>query len=213
MSLVTYNSTNGQKTILGDGKIRFNIDNTQHLSIYVTNWKNTTDKGVNFYSDKNNKYTCFGYDDTAENDWHPSLVLNHGLNPGGRTEKIIMYGDSYFSNNMRLKGKVLFGDSDNGFWYTSDTNEPYTIGKFGVNGVSYSNYEFGVHGSAYISNNLTVNGLTESVNGFTVGGKNVTVSSDNRVQNFHWYDHPTYGSCLGVIIDNATTVYFKPVNF
>ena len=107
LSLITYNKENDQKTIFGDGRIRFNIGNTQYLSCYVADWKNTTLKGMNFYSNFDSKYISFGYNSDPEiGVYSPTLILNYGINPNEHTEKVIIYGNTYISGHLVVSGDL-----------------------------------------------------------------------------------------------------------
>lgn len=166
LALITYNKAKDQKTVFTNGKINFKIGDTDYLSCYVTNWNSTTYNGMNFYSNKDSKYLCLGYDgEPGSKTYAPSLVLNYGLNPNGYTEKILMYDNTRFLGNIHMTGQLLFGNGSNGFYY-SDTNDPYCIGRFGVGGTANNNYMLNVNGSAYVTDALDISGTT------CIGGTN-----------------------------------------
>ncbi len=106
-SLISYDENTKMKTSFSNAKISFKNNDTSYLEMYITNWKDRTEKGLNFYSDKDNKYVCFGYDKIAsDGKYEPTLVLNYGLNPNGDTQDVLIYGNTLMNGDIDISGCI-----------------------------------------------------------------------------------------------------------
>ena len=179
-SLISQDKETGMNTKFYNSRIMFNNNDTSYLDMYVTKWKDRTENGLNFYSNKDNKYICFGHDkDTADIGYEPTLVLNYGLNPNNYTENVIVYGNQritgklYFNNNVYLSGRNNDGIHCIGKLYVGDN--PGSSKKLNVDGGGY------ISGSFEIGNNLEVGNDLEVLGNLYVSGalENTFTSAPN----------------------------------
>lgn len=144
----------------------------------------TTDKDVLIYGSTWHSRNIYFYNDSfigESSDEYKGLFASNAIHTPRVFAGNYVHGDyaldvngkSYFSNDIRFKSRILCGDSENnGLWYTSDDHSLYSIGKFGVGGVPYTNYILGVHGDVYIDGQLkTTSYITSMASGYDSSGK------------------------------------------
>lgn len=101
-------SQNGyEKVVLSSGSLRFLKNNTECMTLSTTSWKNTSTYGVGIHSEAESKFISFGNrKQQTDTTYITPIVLNYGLNPDGLKQDVLIYGSTYFGDEINFNNDV-----------------------------------------------------------------------------------------------------------
>lgn len=151
--------SNDNEVILKSDYLGFRKNSVQYVTLRTTFWEDKpTVFGVGINSEAESKFISFGNKKLAsDKSYITPLVLNYGLNPGGDSQDVLIYGSALINGETTLKNKLFFGNGSSYLWYTN-TNSIFCSGRFGVNGAAHNDYDFFVNGTGYNSGNFRIGG-------------------------------------------------------
>lgn len=103
-----------RSTRVTGGRIRFFNDSNEMGRIAPVNASDEMGEGVAFAAGENASYLGIGRRYTSSSGgvgYQSHIMINCGVNPDGRTERLVFRGPSYFSGAVNTGGNISFGGS------------------------------------------------------------------------------------------------------
>lgn len=97
---------------LTSGRLRFFYDGTEYGGIASTYYTvDTSKRGIELRTETGASFISFSIYDAEDGAYTPAYIINYGMNPNGRTERHLLYGNARFFNKIWFDSNLAFANN------------------------------------------------------------------------------------------------------
>lgn len=141
---------------LTSGSLKFIENNSQIASFSNATWEGTSIKGTAVHAEDEAKFVTFGRKANGDSLYSTNFLINYGLNPGGRTESVQVYG-SFLAKNTIITDSEFAINHPN---VCVQTISYGTVSGWGADAIIVNQTKAG--SGLYVYGNLYVNGSSKN---------------------------------------------------